>query len=217
MGAAGYPYPGRREAQKQPSRVESFVLFFRAYMNLASVVVAALPIPVTTLGLIPTYSAQTYLLSTYTSLFCFLVLGFVFYGRHQLARYLFESGFSSFKDRVWWHILAWLPLLLTAVCFLLVILYHNTLDDSLQILQSAPPAERVAHGDDALLLLTPLRDIPRRWALLLIYVGMFVSAEAAFVIMAMKEYLQDLLGLSDQALIDLDRGPEPGSGEKDAD
>jgi hypothetical protein len=98
-----------------------------------------------------------------------------------------------------------------------VILYHNTLDDSLQILQSAPPAERVAHGDDALLLLTPLRDIPRRWALLLIYVGMFVSAEAAFVIMAMKEYLQDLLGLSDQALIDLDRGPEPGSGEKDAD
>jgi hypothetical protein len=210
MGAAGYPYPGRREVPKPPSRVESFVLFFRAYMNLASLIVAALPIPVTTLGVIPTYSAQTYLLSTYTSLFCFLVLGFVFYGRHQLARYLFESGFSSFKDRVWWHLLAWLPLLLTAVCFLLVILYHNTLDDSLQILQSGPPAERVAHGDDALLLLTPLRDIPRRWALLLTYVGMFVSAEAAFVIMAMKEYLQDLLGLSDQALIDLDRGPEPG-------
>jgi hypothetical protein len=216
MGAAGYPYPGR-EMQKQPSRVESFVLFLRAYMNLASVVVAALPIPVTTLGVIPTYSAQTYLLSTYTSLFCFLVLGFVFYGRHQLARYLFESGFSAWKDRVWWHLLAWLPLLLTAACFLFVILYHNTLDDSLQILQSAPAEERVAHGDDALLLLTPLRDIPRRWALLLTYVGMFVSAEAAFVIMAMKEYLQDLLGLSDKALIDFDRGPETGGADKDAD
>ena len=69
------------------------------------------------------------------------------------------------------------------------------------------PAERAAQGDDALLLLTPLRDIPRRWTLLLTYVGMFVSAEAAFVVMAMKEYLQDLLGLSDQALIDLDRPP----------
>jgi hypothetical protein len=46
---------------------------------------------------------------------------------------------------------------------------------------------------------------------------MFVSAEAAFVIMAMKEYLQDLLGLSDQALIDLDRGPDAGSIDKDAD
>jgi hypothetical protein len=204
MGAAGYPYPGRR-TPSQPSRVESFVLFFRAYMNLASVVVAALPIPVTTLGLIPTYSAQTELLSTYTSLFCFLVLGFVFYGRHQLARYLFERDFARWPDRAWWHLLAWLPLLLTAVCFLLVIAYHNTLDDSLQILQAAPPAERVAHGDDAVLLLTPLRDIPRRWTLLLTYVGMFVSAEAAFVIMAMKEYLQDLLGLSDQALIDLER------------
>ncbi len=216
MGAAGYPYPGRREAHR-PSRVESFVLFFRAYMNLASVVVAALPIPVTTLGVIPTYSAQTYLLSTYTSLFCFLVLGFVFYGRHQLARYLFEDGFATWRDRVWWHVLAWLPLVLTAVCFLLVIVYHNTLDDSLQILQSAPPAERVAHGDEALLLLTPLRDIPRRWTLLLTYVGMFVSAEAAFVVMAMKEYLQDLLGLSDQALIDLDRPPSPGGDTKDPD
>jgi nitrate/nitrite transporter NarK len=186
-------------------------------MNLASVVVAALPIPVTTLGLIPTYSAQTYLLSTYTSLFCFLVLGFVFYGRHQLARDLFEESFSSWRDRLWWHVLAWLPLVLTAACFLLVIVYHNTLDDSLQILQAAPPAERAAHGDEALLLLTPLRDIPRRWTLLLTYVGMFVSAEAAFVVMAMKEYLQDLLGLSDQALIDLDRPPSSGGDTKDSD
>jgi len=210
MGAAGDPYPGRREAHSRPSRVESFVLFFRAYMNLASVVVAALPIPVTTLGLIPTFSAQTYLLSTYTSLFCFLVLGFVFYGRHQLAHYLFGEDFSSWRDRVWWHVLAWLPLVLTVVCFLLVIFYHTTLDDSLQILQAGPPAERVAHGDVGLLLLTPLRAIPRRWTLLLTYVGMFVSAEAAFVVMAMKEYLQDLLGLSDQALIDLDRTPSPG-------
>jgi hypothetical protein len=205
MGAAGYPYPGRREAHQRPSRVESFVLFFRAYMNLASVVVAALPIPVTALGLIPTFSAQTPLLSTYTSLFCFLVLGFVFYGRHQLARYLFAEDFSSWRDRLWWHVLAWLPFVLTVLCLLLVILYHNTLDDSLQILQAGPPAERVAHGDEGLLLLTPLRDIPRRWTLLLTYVGMFVSAEAAFVVMAMKEYLQDLLGLSDQVLIDLDR------------
>lgn len=212
MGAAGDPYPGRREASSRPSRVESFVLFFRAYMNLASVVVAALPIPVTTLRLIPTYSAQTYLLATYTSLFCFLVLGFVFYGRHQLARYLFEEDFSSWPDRLWWHLLAWLPLVLTAVCCLLVIFYHSTLDDSLQALQAGPPAERVAHSDDGLLLLTPLRDIPRRWTLLLTYVGMFVSAEAAFVVMAMKEYLQDLLGLSDQALIDLDRTGAAGGG-----
>lgn len=216
MGAADYPYPGRRDAQHRPSRVESFVLFFRAYMNLASFVVAALPIPITTLGLIPTFSAQTSLLSTYTSLFCFLVLGFVFYGRHQLARYLFEEDFSSWRDRVWWLVLAWLPLVLTVVCLLLVIFYHNTLDDSLQMLQAGPPAERMAHGDEGLLLLTPLRDIPRRWTLLLTYVGMFVSAEAAFVVMAMKEYLQDLLGLSDRALIDLDRTASPGGSAGDS-
>jgi len=203
MGAASYS--NRPEASPRPARVESFLLFFRAYMNLASVVVAALPLPVTTLRLIPTYAEQTYLLATYTSLFCFLVLGFVFYGRHQLARYLFDEDFTSWKDRVWWHVLAWLPLALTVACLMLVVFYHSALDDSLQMLRATPPAERAAQADEGLLLLTPLRDIPRRWTLLLSYVGMFVSAEAAFVVMAMKEYLQDLLGLSDQALIDLRR------------
>jgi len=36
------------------------------------------------------------------------------------------------------------------------------------------------------------------------------------VVMAMKEYLQDLLGLSDQALIDLDRTPPPGDSAGDS-
>jgi hypothetical protein len=215
MAAAACPSPCRKTPPPRPSRVESFVLFFRAYMNLASLMVAALPVPVTTLRLIPTYSAQTSLLATYTSLFCFLVLGFVFYGRHQLARYLFQEDFANWRDRVWWHVLAWLPLGLTAGCFLLVIFYHTTLDDSLQTLQAATPAERVA-ADQGVLLLTPLRDIPQRWTLLLTYVGMFVSAEAAFVVMAMKEYLQDLLGLSDRALIDLDQAGSQNDEVSDA-
>lgn len=207
--------PGRPEAFSRPARVESFLLFFRAYMNVSALVVATLPIPVTTLRLIPTYSAQTPLLATYTSLFCFLILGYVFYGRHKIARYLFQEDLPSWGDRLWAHLLAWLPLALTAACVMLVLFYHSTLDDSLHALKAMPPAGRVAEGDDGLLLLTPLRDIPLRWSLLLSYIGMFVCAEAAFVVMAMKEYLQDLLELTDQALIDLDRGASrpPLSGE----
>jgi hypothetical protein len=33
------------------------------------------------------------------------------------------------------------------------------------------------------------------------YIGIFASAEAAFALMAIKEYLQDLLGLSDPDII----------------
>jgi hypothetical protein len=37
--------------------------------------------------------------------------------------------------------------------------------------------------------------------LIALYVGFFIAAEAAFAIMALREYLQDLLGLLDMSLI----------------
>jgi hypothetical protein len=74
-----------------PRRVISFAKFFKNYMSISTIVTAALPIPVTSFGLIPTFHAQTKLLSVYTSLFCFLILGFIFYIRHELARIMFES------------------------------------------------------------------------------------------------------------------------------
>jgi hypothetical protein len=44
-------------------------------------------------------------------------------------------------------------------------------------------------------------DIPGALGLVACYLGIFVAAEAAFVLMAIKEYLQDLLGLTDRELI----------------
>jgi hypothetical protein len=40
---------------------------------------------------------------------------------------------------------------------------------------------------------------------MLFYIAIFTCAEAAFILMAIKEYLQDLVGLSELELI---RGPE---------
>ena len=85
--------PAKNQAP-EPSRVRQFLTFFKNYMSLSSLVVAALPIPVTMLGFIPTYAAQTKLLSVYTSLFCFLLLGFVFYSRRSLANHFFPRGDS---------------------------------------------------------------------------------------------------------------------------
>jgi len=55
-----------------PKRVRAFASFFKRYMSVSTLVVAALPIPVTALGAIPTFKAHTKLLSVYTPLFCFL-------------------------------------------------------------------------------------------------------------------------------------------------
>src|SRR5438132_11804807 len=75
-----------------PRRIQAFARFFKNYMSVSSFVVAALPIPITSLGLIPTFADHRTLLATYTSLFCFLLLGFVFYVRHTLARWMFPEA-----------------------------------------------------------------------------------------------------------------------------
>ena len=48
---------------------------------------------------------------------------------------------------------------------------------------------------------TPLSDIPYGYMLMIFYIGFFVFAEAAFIFMAIREYIQDLLRLSDETLL----------------
>jgi hypothetical protein len=45
------------------------------------------------------------------------------------------------------------------------------------------------------------REIPGSGKLIVAYLGMFVSAESAFVLMALREYLQDALKLEERELI----------------
>jgi len=45
------------------------------------------------------------------------------------------------------------------------------------------------------------REIPLAETLIALYLGMFVFAESAFVLMAMREYLQEILGLEEHQLI----------------
>src|SRR5271169_2196975 len=120
--------PSRAEPQ-EPARFTAFAQFFKAYMGTASIVTASLPIPVAAFHLIPTYAAQEKFLSTYTSLFCFLMLGYLFYIRHALGRAMFFTrpdghvGFRAF--------LSFVPFLLILASLSLVALYHHYLFDSL--------------------------------------------------------------------------------------
>src|SRR6266446_3263998 len=78
-----------------PKRVRAFASFFKNYMSVSSIVVAALPIPVTAFGALPMFADYKSSLSTFTSLFCFLVLGFIFYVRHALARWMFPEPIAT--------------------------------------------------------------------------------------------------------------------------
>jgi hypothetical protein len=48
---------------------------------------------------------------------------------------------------------------------------------------------------------TDMLDVSRSTTLAAMYIGMFLAAELAFILMALREYLQDLLKLSEERLI----------------
>jgi len=187
-----------------------FAIFFKRYMSVSTLVVASLPIPVTAFQLVPTFKAQTRLLSVYTPLFCFLVLGFIFYSRHQLARLMFPGfvsrdpvfdsmgnmSFSLFK-RISRSMISLLPLVFIVASVVLVFEYQFWLNDSVAFIGSGSDFEEVLER-------TGLHQIPHGAILMVLYIGIFLTAEAAFVMMAIKEYLQDLVGLTE---IDLIKGP----------
>jgi hypothetical protein len=236
-----------------PKRVRSFAIFFKNYMSISTLVVAALPVPVTSLGFIPTFAAQKNLLSVYTSLFCFLLLGFVFYLRHSLARTMFPDFFFRWREVTtilpWWSLSAsWrrvqillvnaLPLLFIASSLVLVFQYNDVLNSQVNRVRSCNQQLRW-HGPDrvvrnlsegtcspvesnqasetqrapafsedqypltfkGILANTDLNEIPYGSRLMILYVGIFLTAETAFILMAIKEYLQDLVGLTDVDLI----------------
>jgi hypothetical protein len=168
-------------------------------MSASTVIAASLPIPVTALKFIPTYGAHTRFLSVYTSLSCFLLLAFIFYSRHSLARWMFYSaGKRKRTSRVFVELL---PLLMIVACGCCIGCYHWLLQHSVQEAMTNWVRRGVAIGStEQVLQMTDYMEIPYSIGLAICYLGIFLCAEAAFVLMAIKEYLQDLLGLTETHL-----------------
>jgi hypothetical protein len=198
-GAIGLRAERSEVEPQEPVRFAAFAKFFKAYMGTASVVTASLPIPLAAFHLIPTYAAQEKFLSTYTSLFCFLMLGYLFYIRHSLGRLMFYTrpdGHVTLRLFV-----SFVPLLLILASLGLVFLYHHYLMESL----TAFSERGVMNTTTDLLKAADYREIPDSLQLTVCYLGMFLTAEAAFILMALREYLQDVLHIQDISLIRLPR------------
>jgi hypothetical protein len=174
--------------------IQTFGRFFTGYMSTASLVTAALPIPVRSLHLIPAFASQEKFMNTYTSMSCFLVFAYCFYSRHTLTGWMFARRGGHFAVRFW---VSMLPLLFICCSIGSAIAYHHELDEALDALSAAGarlPSSVLLSKIDA-------REIPGSGGLIVVYLGMFVFAESAFGLMAIREYLQDVLKLEERELI----------------
>jgi len=186
------PLPVERQpAQPKPTRLAVFANFFKGYMSLSTIVAASIPIPVGSWKLIPIYAQQRGFLTVYASLFCFLLLAFVFSIRHRLAGPMFSKGKAG-------ALIAALPAVFILSTLACIIAYHAVLQQSISQIRdlglSTAPIKDLLDKTDA-------TEIPHAVELAALYLGIFIFAEAAFVLMAIREYLQDLLHLDEVSLL----------------
>lgn len=153
------------------------------------ILLACLPVAATEFGLIPIYESQRRILPACASFFCFLGFAYVFSLRHGLARAMFgvrllSSNGDSTRARYRISI-DHLPACLILASLGAAAIYLSAFESG-RGLPTFPALPRSSAGAVALALS---------------FVAMFLLAEAAFAIMAVREYLQDVLGLSDAAII----------------
>jgi hypothetical protein len=168
-------------------------------MSVAATVTAALPLGAAGVGAIPTYHSLERVLAVYASLFCFLLFAYVFYIRQSLARALFSNARPSVTSQL-------IPLALVVLAMSSGVSYLAVLQQSVNTARDV----MIARGVNAVSMADVLKqtdyvDAPQAFVLIALYLGVFVFAEAAFVLMAVREYLQDELALSDARLFGKDQ------------
>src|SRR5262245_25805431 len=179
-------------AERLPARIpNTFSSPLRHYTGVWCLFVTALPVVVTQFGLIPVYESQRSLLPAYASFFCLLALAFVFSQRHRMARAMFaprllwaDDNAAHAKGRPTISINGALAaMILGALCCTALYLWAFEIGRSSPTFPQLPP-----NSMNAVLLA-------------LSFITMFLLASAAFAVVAVREHLQHVLGLSDAEVI----------------
>jgi len=186
--------------------MQKFARFFRGYMGAAPMIAAALPIPITAGKIIPTYQEHTSFLTAYCSMFCFLIVAFVFYRRHRMGSYLLPELWEKPTRIAGRLVVSWLPLILIFLTAASIIVYHFLLDMTLLEWEKAlrSPGSPTLSVADLLAkggrISTQLKFLGQ--ALFFgSYLGIFVFSTLAFSLMAVREYMQTELGLTELDLV----------------
>jgi hypothetical protein len=170
----------------QQNRLLVFANVFKGYMGVMPLVTAALAPLLTALNVIPTYDPQRKPLATIAGVLGFLLVAWLFYVRRTIALGSITRGYRTFFN--------FLPLLLIGGSIGCYVGYAHALDNSLADILAANP---LVTRTQALGAWTMDHAIPGAIQLQLLYLGMFLFAEAAFVMMALREYANDVQGVSE--------------------
>ena len=181
------------------NRLRVFANAFKGYMGIMPLVAAALAPLLTFLKALPTYESQRTTLATLSGILGFLLLAWLFYIRRTIALGSLVRGFRFLINTI--------PFLLIVGTVASFIGYFQILGLSTNsaILQANKNqwtyaekdkptefntgAEVLKHWDD--------RPIPYSVSLQLLYLAIFLSAECAFVMMALREYINDARHISE--------------------
>jgi hypothetical protein len=170
----------------QENRLSIFANVFKSYMGIMPVVTAALAPLLTALNVLPTYESQRKPLATIAGVLGFLLLAWIFYVRRTIALGSIKRGFR------WLFNLLPLVLIFGSVgCY---IAYANVLEASIDMISKLNPAITRAQ---ALGSASQNMAIPDSVELQLLYLGMFLCAEGAFVMMALRDYCNDVRHISE--------------------
>ena len=175
----------------QLAQRHTFTSPLRHYTGMWCLFVAALPVVVTQFGLIPVYESQRTLLPAYASFFCLLALAFVFSQRHRMARAMFaprllwpdeNEAHSKVRPRI--SINAGLAtMIFGALACTAIYLWAFEIGRPSPTFPRLPPNS----GNAVLLALS--------------FITLFLLASAAFAVVAVREHIQKVLGLSDAEVI----------------
>jgi hypothetical protein len=176
--------PAENDVQK--TRLRLFVNLFKSYMSIMPLVTAALAPLLTAMNVLPLYKSQREPLATMAGLLGFLLLAWLFYVRRTIALGSITRGLRWFFNVV--------PLLLILSSIGCYVFYVRVLDTSvITVQQSNPTMSR----SDVLSKWSDDHPAPGILELQLLYLGMFLAAEAAFVMMALREYANDVRGITE--------------------
>jgi hypothetical protein len=175
------------EGDQQKTRLQVFANVFKSYMGVMPIVTAALAPLLTAMNVLPIYEPQRKALATMAGMLGFLLLAWLFYVRRTIALGSITRGYRS--------IFNFLPLALILGSIGCYVAYASTLDASVSSIQHDNPTQT---RSQVLETWTANHAAPHMLKLQLLYLSMFLAAEAAFVMMAMREYAIDVRGITER-------------------
>jgi hypothetical protein len=198
----------------QENRLRKFASFFKGYMGVMPLVTAAVAPLLTMMKAIPVFESQKTTLATYSGLLGFLLLAWVFYVRGAFTKALVSvprppTSTASIRlvyllplIRAMWRLAAnLLPLFLIVGSVFCYVQCLRTLDYSIYLARSTPAYADIVSQHDILEKWGQRESIPHSSTLQTYYLGIFLFAEMAFVLMALREYAYGVLNLSERYVL----------------